>query len=562
MTTDLNGASPAGRVSGRPLWESLTDPRHVQGVMRAYEGDAIAGTTWDQGLAGGRRVAAGLRRRGVRPGARVATVLTNSREVVEGIVGIWMAGGVVASLPVPARGMSLPQYCEQLAGLCTGLEAELLLAEGKLLSLVPEVLMAGVRLLPWEQLPVSARPADPCFAHEDEIVFIQYSSGSTRMPKGCALTARAIGAQLGILSEMAEAEDSSETVVCWLPLSHDMGVFGCLLFAWSGGHDLVLSSPERFTRSPRTWFTDCAMFGATLTAGTNTALHAATRSVAAMRSGIASPIRLKVCVVGAERVDAGTLRRASEVLVPYGFSPAAFMPAYGLAEATLVVSATGVRELPHAVAVDTFALADGRVELVSAELDSATHVMSVGRPCAGVQVRLDRPGELSEVLVRSPSLARGYWGDEERTRERFAGGELRSGDLGFELEGQLYLAGRTDDLLSVGGRNVYAREIEAAVGLLPDIRTGCCTLIDLPDTEGRSALVLLMELATATADQRSVAESAAELAMSKAGVEVDRCVFLRKGTLPKTPTGKIQRFRCRQLLAQGALDQVGHVDTT
>lgn len=543
------------------LWESLTDPRHLRGVLRTLEGDGFGAATWEEVLSGARRVAAGLRRRGVRPGDRVATVLTNSRQVVEGIVGVWLAGGVLASLPVPARGMSLPQYCEQLAGLCRSLEAELFVAEGKLLSLVPEMLMEGVRTLPWEELPASGRPADPLFPDEDAIAFIQYSSGSTSVPKGCMLTARSIGAQLAILYEMAEAEDSSETVACWLPLSHDMGIFGCLLFAWAGGHALVLSSPERFTVSPRTWFTDCATFGATMTAGTNTAIHAATRSVRAMRQGFGSPIRLEVCVVGAERVDAGTLRRAAEALAPYGFSPAAFMPAYGLAEATLVVSAAGVREHPHAVAVDTVALADGRIEVVPADLESATHVMSLGRPCAGVEVRLDRPGALSEVLVRSPSLARGYWDDEARTRERFSGGELRTGDLGFELDGELYLAGRTDDLLSVGGRNVYAREIEAAVGLLPDIRTGCCTLIDVPDPDGRSALVLLMELQVAAADQRSVAESAAELAMSKAGVEVDRCVFLRKGTLPKTPTGKIQRFRCRQLLAQGALDQVGQIET-
>ncbi|MEY2513301.1 MAG: hypothetical protein QOJ89_659, partial [bacterium] len=150
------------------------------------------------------------------------------------------------------------------------------------------------------------------------------------------------------------------------------------------------------------------------------------------------------------------------------------------------------------------------------------------------------------------------FGDHERTAQRFGNGVLRTGDLGFMRDGQLYVVGRMDDMISVAGRNIYAREIEAAVDLLPTVRSGCSTIVDIPDGAS-SRLVMLMELRDGDGDYEQITSTVARIAMSKAGVGLGECVFMPKGGLPKTPSGKIQRFRCRQMLTADTLEPVARV---
>ena len=158
---------------------------------------------------------------------------------------------------------------------------------------------------------------------------------------------------------------------------------------------------------------------------------------------------------------------------------------------------------------------------------------------------------LGEVVVRSPSLATGYAGDPATTAERFVEGAFRTGDLGFVRDGYFYPVGRSDDVIQVAGRNVYAREIEATIDGIDGLRPGCSTLVDLHAP--RQQLVLLVELTDGAGDPARLAETAATAAMDQAAVALDRCLFLRRGTLPKTPSGKIQRYRCRRMLLDGKL---------
>jgi fatty-acyl-CoA synthase len=169
------------------------------------------------------------------------------------------------------------------------------------------------------------------------------------------------------------------------------------------------------------------------------------------------------------------------------------------------------------------------------------------------------PGVLTEITVRSPSLAEGYFRDSERTSARFAEGALRTGDLGFVRDGHLYPVGRMDDVISIGGRKVYAREVEAAIDGLTGVRQGCSTLVERPG-EDRGRLAILLELRDEEADLADIAERAAEVAMRKAAVALDECILLPRGALPKTPSGKIQRYRCRMLLAAGRLTPVATID--
>lgn len=503
-------------------------------------------------------MAVGLRRAGVRPGTPVAAILTNTTAVVQGVLGVWLAGGTIASLPIAARGMGKLEYGQQLTLLCDHIQAELLLVDERVERAFPVDVIGTTKIRSWQSMSASGR-LDPCPPELDDVAFIQYSSGSTSTPKGCMLSPKAIAAQLEIIADMSEAVPHEEVVATWLPLSHDMGLFGTLLYSWVWGFDLVMSTPRRFISSPRTWFRDCADFGATLTVGTNTAVDHAVRFQG--RAGLDRPLKLKVCVVGAERVRWSTLMAAVDAFGPYGLKPCVFMPAYGLAEATLAVSATGVAEDPKVTMVDAVALARGQVRPLAADHPRATGVVSVGRACKGVEIRCAEPGQSSEIFVGSSSLATGYFRDHERTKACFVDGEFQTGDLGFFEDGDLYIVGRFDDMICVAGRNIYAHEIEAAICQLPSVREGCCTIVDVSG-DRKDRLVVLVETSDDDVDSDGFddfARAIANLATSKAGIDVTECMFLSKGMLPKTPSGKVQRFRCREMLSADSFKPVAHM---
>jgi fatty-acyl-CoA synthase len=335
-----------------------------------------------------------------------------------------------------------------------------------------------------------------------------------------------------------------------------MGMFGCLLYSWAYDFDFVLSSPERFGMAPRTWFRDMAEYQATMTAGTSTAVYLAARAQGS--ATLPKELRLRAAVIGAERVDWDTLSAATEKFRPFGLSDTAFQPAYGMAEATLAAAGKPWARAPKVLAFDGLALVEGTVTEVAPDHPKATRLVSNGLALPGVRIDASGPQDISEIRVSSPSLAHGYYGDPERTAAKFEDGWLRTGDLGFVRDGELYVMGRADDMLSVGGRKVYASEIESAVDSLKNVRKGCAAVIDTGGS-GSSRLVLMLEPQGNPRDFQPIADEAASLAMQKAGVALAECLFLSRGVLPKTPSGKIQRFRCRALLDEGRLTPLARV---
>jgi fatty-acyl-CoA synthase len=537
------------------LWDALTvDAGRPSRHLHCWAGRRYDASTWEEVVRDAEQMTAALQRAGVGPGVHVAAVLTNHPQAVRGLLAVWLCGGVLASLPMSARAMSRSEYAEQLATICDRLESPLLLLEERVIATLPAEIGARLGARSWESLADSGRAA--CAPPEqDEPAFVQYSSGSTSAPKGCVLTPRAIAAQLELVCDMLDGLPATDVGVSWLPLSHDMGMFGFLLTAWAYRSELYLSTPERFMLAPRTWFADLAEVGGHVTAGTNAALQLAAR--AGRGKPLGDRLQVKACIVGAERVEWDTLRLATETYGAAGFRQQSLMPAYGLAEAALAVTATPLREAPRHVVLDAVALADGALREVAPDDPAATKIVSAGVPCTGVELPEPVGEQLAEIRVRSRSLAIGYHGDARRTAERFPDATVLTGDLGFVRDGQLYPVGRLDDVISIGGRKIYAREIEHAVDLLDGVRSGSMLLERRGD--GRSRLTLFVEPRSKSVDLRCLADEAASLAMAKAAVVLDECVFLSHGALPKTPSGKIQRHRCRHLIESGALRPVASV---
>jgi fatty-acyl-CoA synthase len=537
------------------LWDSLLSPPSGSNELRTWEGDGFRAESWDSVVSAGERAAVGLRKRGVEPGSVVACVLTNTFEVCAGLLGIWLAGGVVASLPTPARGLEVEAYIRQIEQLCRVSGASLLLLE--------EAFAGAVRLAdgpPVESFSRLASPGslNPSPVAEDEPAFVQYSSGSTSAPKGCMLTPQAIAAQLGMLIERLDGDTTVDRGYSWLPLSHDMGLFGGLLLPWVEGGRMTLSAPLRFLRSPRTWLDDCAQTGATLTMGPNFGLGLAMK--AARRWPPPSTLALRAWMLGSDPIEARFLEEAIELLAPFGFQTTTFTPGYGLAEATLAVTMTRRDVELTTMPVSIEALYRGEIRAPSGSpSELVTRMVSTGPPMVGAEVRIDGPGDVGEILVKSASLARGYLGDPQRTAKAFGdNGELRTGDVGFIRDGELYVVGRQDDMMAVNGLNVPAAEVECHLSRDPRVRDGACVLLDV-HTNDRRELVVLSEPADDSTDFQVAAQSMRKLAATAAGVGISECIFLARGTMPKSPSGKPQRFRCRQLISDNSSDTLARI---
>ena len=400
----------------------------------------------------------------------------------------------------------------------------------------------------------AALPRDGVHAPEplsdEQLAFVQYSSGSVSDPKGCMLTLGAISAQERMLEQRLGVDGDSRGAM-WLPLSHDMGLFGCVLLSWTAGMRLAVGTPERFLRKPQTWMDDLAAFDATIAAAPNFAL-----ALAARRASTRPPtgrIRLQTMVLGGERIEWSTLREAEEALRVHGFDLGAVTPAYGLAEATLAVTMKQRGVLPTALGMDTQALHAGTLVERDLAERGVSALVSCGTPVEGVSVRIEGDGAnaVGRICIKSPALSTGYLGDSAQTRRHMVDGELRTEDLGFLRNGELHVVGRLDDVILMGGRNVHTRDVELAVSGCTGVRAGCATLVDLPGDE-LPQLVMVCEAQADVTDLAHVADGLASKAFDAAGVRIDECVFVRPGALPKTPSGKIQRFRCRALVEQGS----------
>jgi acyl-CoA synthetase (AMP-forming)/AMP-acid ligase II len=281
----------------------------------------------------------------------------------------------------------------------------------------------------------------------------------------------------------------------------------------------------------------------------------------------------RVAINGAEPVRKESLDRFTEVFGPRGFRAEVHRPVYGLAEATLMVTCDTARVAARALTVGRDALEQGRIEAAAAGAEHRT-LVSCGRPIAGSTLEIVdpetrsrcAPGVVGEIWLAGPSIAGGYWRKPAETEEvfgaRLASGEgpfLRTGDMGFVDDGELFIAGRRKDLIIVRGKNYYPQDIEAAaVRSHPAVRPGSCVAFGIDDDEAGEGVVVVAEadLARALPSLDDVSARIRDEVRGDVGLEVHNVVLIRRGTLPKTSSGKVQRFRCKADYLAGQLARV------
>jgi fatty-acyl-CoA synthase len=531
------------------VWDAMTDPATLAQETWEWDGTRFRRSSYGEALADARRAGAALRKRGVGPRSTVAGVLTNGPDTTRAALGVMFTGATFASLPIIARGMTVAAYLAQLSRLCSHLHANCLLVEDRFLAFMPDGVDLGVDLIGYHSLLENVDMAKVEPPELDEVLFIQFSSGTTGDPRGAQLTGAAIEAQLIALAERLSIDANHDIGYMWLPQSHDMGIFGGPFLSWYTGMRAVRSTPERFLRSPRSWFDDCAEFGVTLTAGPPSAIDMATRAERARSSGRVLDLRL--CLVGAEMIEWSVLERAALVFAGRGLRIETFTTAYGMAEATLAVAIGDLDRAPRFLDVDPEALAAGTISELDAGDPRGRRLVSAGKSLADAAVRTDPV--TGEIVIRSKSLACGYFDNVQATRAHFREGAFRTSDLGFLRDDHLYVYARSDDVVILNGRNVFVHGLEALLGETPGIREGSCALVQEAG-RGHRRISFVAEIDDPQLDTDQMAVRVRRITMEAAGLPIDECVFLPAGTFPMTPSGKVQRYRCRDIVRRSQVD--------
>ncbi|WP_158857749.1 type I polyketide synthase, partial [Streptomyces sp. NRRL B-1347] len=395
----------------------------------------------------------------------------------------------------------------------------------------------------------------------DSLAFLQYTSGSTSAPKGVLVGHGNLLHNLGAIHRRLEHDERS-AMVSWLPPYHDMGLIGGILSPLYGGFPAHLMAPMSFVRKPLLWLRTLSDTRASTSVAPNFGFEACVRRITDEERAGLDLSHWRLALNGAEPVRADTLDRFAERFAPCGFRRAALLPCYGLAEATLMVTGVRAHEPPAVGAFDAAALGAGTA--APADGGRVTRVVGCGPAVDGLDVavvdtatrrRITADGTVGEIWIAGGSVARGYWRRPEATEETFRArladeGDtpyLRTGDLGFVHAGQLHVVGRTKDVVIVQGRNHYPHDVELTVERAdPAIRAGCGAAFAV-EVDGAEQLVVAYEI-----DGRRTEDAAGVLARLRSAIAEEHEVaphavlLLKRSTVPKTTSGKIQRQACRK----------------
>lgn len=407
----------------------------------------------------------------------------------------------------------------------------------------------------------------------ERLAFLQYTSGSTTIPKGVMITHHNLIQNESIISRAFDHTEQS-SVVGWLPLYHDMGLIGNVLQPLFRGMSCVLMPPLAFLQHPVHWLSAISKYRATTSGGPNFGYELCVQKITEQDRLNLDLSCWKVAYNGAEPVRPDTLARFTEAFSPCGFRREAFHPCYGLAEATLMVTG-GKAHLPPVVrAFRSDFLEQGRVQEVLSSHPKARILVGCGQSFPGQTIKIVDPafclecdpGTIGEIWVAGESVAPGYWGRAGEPDPVFSAcmtGQknaryLRTGDLGFFLESELFVTGRLKDLIIIRGRNHYPQDIELTMEKAhPALRSGAGAAFSL-EIDGYERLVVVQEVERQhrNADLQPVIDAIREAIAEAYGLSAYAVVLLKPGTIPKTSSGKIQRYACRLGFVQKSLESL------
>ena len=408
--------------------------------------------------------------------------------------------------------------------------------------------------------------------HGDTMAFLQYTSGSTGAPKGVMLSHSSLMHNSALIAYSFEHTRSGAGVF-WLPSYHDMGLIGGILQPLYCGRPNILMSPMSFLQKPYRWLSAISRFHGSTSGGPNFAYELCVRKITDEQLKTLDLSSWLVAFNGAEPVRAETIDQFCEKFEPCGFRREAFYPCYGMAEAALIVSGGWAKEPPLIQSYNATALGLGRAQRVDPDDLTARALVGCGKTMQDQEILVVDPeakttcadNQVGEIWVRGPSIAQGYWQEPELTKEMFhartkdtdKGPFLRTGDLGFLEEGELFVTGRIKDLLIIRGVNHYPQDIERTIQRAHARLRRDCGGVFTVEVDGRERLVVVQEIERhKQGDWGKVFDAIRRDVSSGHDLAVDNIVLIKAGSIPKTSSGKIQRHACRSGLLDGSLEVV------
>ncbi len=510
-------------------------------------------------------------------GDRALLLFAPGLEFIEAFFGCLYAG----ILPVPTCYPKQNGRMPRLTSIAEDAKASTLLTVGSTLEQLQrnsdDSAWAGAAPIALDEIrPDSADAWQQPDIDRGDVAFLQYTSGSTSDPKGVMVSHGNLLQNLesirrGFHIETDEFGGADSRSVFWLPAYHDMGLIGGILTPlYVGGHSYLMS-PRLFLQRPLRWLSAIHREQATISGAPNFAFDLCVDKITEEQRESLDLSSWQTAFCGAEPIRAETLERFAKAFRVSGFSKEAFYPCYGLAESTLLVAGGDGPSEPVYRGVMREALSSNQVELAHKSANgSAQKLVGCGGPAYGQQIEIVDIAshdpcdarKIGEIWVRGPSNALGYWDRPEDTQRTFsaflANGEgpyLRTGDLGFRDDDQLFVTGRLKDMIIVRGRNHYPQDIEWAVSQSHEALQSNAGAAFAVNTDAGEAVVVVHEVLRShrNSDLSAVARKVRQMLVEDQEIDPAAIVLLRPGGLPLTTSGKVQRSLCRQRYEEGQL---------
>jgi len=509
---------------------------------------------------------------GLQKGDHVAFIMPGPLDFVLTFLGATYTGIVPVPLYPPMGFGKLDAYVRDTARTLEIAKVKMLVTQKKvepilwsLLGKVPSLkdLVCVERF----EGPAPANAPEPFVVHPDDTCFLQFTSGSTAAPKGVVVTHRSLGANgHAIMQSGLEVDVASDLAVSWLPLYHDMGLIGFVISPLTAGLETCFIPTLSFIKKPSVWMETISKHKGTMTFAPNFAYGLATKRTPPEKVAGMDLSRLRILGAGAEPNNPQTLAAFMNHFAPAGLKPEAMMPVYGMAEATLAMTFSRLDEPLRTETLDGEIYAtEGRATPLPAEQQAGRTVVEFVS-CGWVfpdhtitimdedgRVLPDR--KVGEVVFGGPSVAAGYFENGESTSKSFRQDGLRTGDLGYLANGELFVTGRKKDLIILNGRNYDPQSIEWVVAEIPGVRQGNVIAFSRPGNNTEE-LVVVAETKEKE-DLQALATAIREAIRENHQMNAADIVLLPAGALPKTTSGKLQRQKARAQYIEGSLGVEG-----
>jgi acyl-CoA synthetase (AMP-forming)/AMP-acid ligase II len=504
-----------------------------------------------------------LQERGLKKGDHVALILPTAEEFIPTFLGVSQAGAVPVPLYPPMGLGQLASYLDHSKHIIANSRAKFVITTSQIkavIGTVREVAPDLVAMLTLSDLNGDARLFKQPVVTLDDPGFIQFTSGSTSKPKGVVLTQGNLAHNSYAIMIEGLRKNDDDVGVSWLPLFHDMGLIGFVIAPIMHVVPVTFLSPMQFLRRPATWLNALTKYKGTITYAPNFAYALAVKRVKEDEIADLDLSRVRVAGCGAEPIQADNLRAFAKRYAKYGFKESAFVPSYGMAESTLAISfASGI---PTDRVKSEPLWNEGRAVPADPTDESALEIVGCGKKFNDHDLRVVHP-ETREVLgdrmvgefeIRGPSVTSGYFNNPEKTKEVLdQEGWLRTGDLGYLVDGMVFICGRKKDIIIINGRNYYPSDIEWAASKVDGIRAG--NVVAFPTSRpglDREAIVVVAEARDRT-HAEALASAVRKEIQAATQLVVDEVIIAEPGTIPKTTSGKVQRSKARALYEAGEL---------